>query len=535
MNKKTFHSFFEVNRPPDPLNQNDRHLADIAWDLQRIMEKTRFSFFNPHRQLASEKLACLASAATEMAEDLHADIGLWRSLEQYQQMEFGVPLPLVMRPNDPSLSLFDERRFLFLFTTLLRVFEPDRTFSPRHQDILLLSRVTRDFLEKAFQSKPGESSIRTFLSSSNTFGWDIKRKLIWLGRHSYLFRDFFTAYMMDHEAKLSDIPSTDDFLCQECTAWMGLGVIDILASVLDLPASQRMELRGWYERHASFYQILSLETTGRRIDTLSVVNIINDQPYLIRVEMENTPFCAGKIMFGSLVPWRGEWYWSGLQMDYSKIKTKPGMIDEIKKSFLEKNSCIAYRFCPVLAEKARISMNEHHAKWLVHYGQELVVFPDGLSLAASEQKRMKAAFQAMDPTKIAEAMKTHGLKNPCPQMHYPKDILEHEDGIGAFSNPSEGVEFMLHFSTLLRAFKKQGKDLLQDELETIYGFFSSKSISPAFVRRMVREYGTKSIGQTFMIEDFREMPDLEFLLRRFKGAHFRKRYPAISFIGNNNI
>src|SRR5215813_924845 len=37
------------------------------------------------------------------------------------------------------------------------------------------------------------------------------------------------AYIHDHGGK-ADIPTLDDFLCQETTQWSGLGVIDILAA-----------------------------------------------------------------------------------------------------------------------------------------------------------------------------------------------------------------------------------------------------------------------------------------------------------------
>jgi len=47
------------------------------------------------------------------------------------------------------------------------------------------------------------------------------------------------------------IATTDDFLCQECTAWSRLGAIDLLASVIDLPDDSRAVLRGWHERHAA--------------------------------------------------------------------------------------------------------------------------------------------------------------------------------------------------------------------------------------------------------------------------------------------
>jgi hypothetical protein len=68
----------------------------------------------------------------------------------------------------------------------------------------------------------------------------------------------------------------------------------------------------------------------------------------------------------------------------------------IRKEMLEHSSSIAYRYCPAEAAKALELTREIHAKFVAHYGGDLVVFPDGLALAAAEQKRMAAEWRASD-------------------------------------------------------------------------------------------------------------------------------------------
>lgn len=97
----------------------------------------------------------------------------------------------------------------------------------------------------------------------NDYGWDVKRKLVWLGSRSYMFRALFRRYMLERCDGQSDIGHTDDFICQECTRWSGLGVIDILAGVLDIDDNDRKDLRSWYERHAAPYMILSARKSYR--------------------------------------------------------------------------------------------------------------------------------------------------------------------------------------------------------------------------------------------------------------------------------
>jgi hypothetical protein len=48
----------------------------------------------------------------EFAEDIHAGIGLWQALENYQSEFFGTPLPLFLEVGEPLAGRFDPRRVL---------------------------------------------------------------------------------------------------------------------------------------------------------------------------------------------------------------------------------------------------------------------------------------------------------------------------------------------------------------------------------------------------------------------------------------
>ena len=146
---------------------------------------------------------------------------------------------------------------------------------------------------------PKDSGVKAFLQTANVYGWDVKRKLVWLGLHSFMFRANCNQYLDEKAGGKADISNIDDFVCQECTHWSGLGAIEILAKVLDISDEDRKDLRSWYERHASFYKLMSVSK-----EMLRAVNIISDQPYQIRINMKRHPFKVGQLVFGSLVPWR---------------------------------------------------------------------------------------------------------------------------------------------------------------------------------------------------------------------------------------
>jgi hypothetical protein len=131
---------------------------------------------------------------------------------------------------------------------------------------------------------------------------------------------------------------------------------------------------------------------------------------------------------------------------------------------------------------------------------------------------------------VAEVLQKHNITGLSPQMSLPPDMLEARDGIGVYFNPDEGQEMMMGFDDVLSGFQKQGRDLNADEFEGIRQFLFSDAISAQFVGKLVQDYGDESIASSFLIPQGCAQHYLEYLLRRYKGHFYRKRYPSISLI-----
>ncbi len=58
---------------------------------------------------------------------------------------------------------------------------------------------------------PRDSGVKAFLATPNDFGWDVKRKLIWLGSKSYPFRLPYGRYRAEHGKREEAVANTDDF------------------------------------------------------------------------------------------------------------------------------------------------------------------------------------------------------------------------------------------------------------------------------------------------------------------------------------
>jgi len=258
------------------------------------------------------------------------------------------------------------------------------------------------------------------------------------------------------------------------------------------------------------------------------MNLINDKPYTIRMGTDITTFNTRQLIFGSLVPWNKEWYWSGSQKAYENVDEKT--IQEVKNSFLQKNSRIAYRYCKELAKKARKSVMGYYEEFVKYQGEDLAIYPDGLSMAADLQKQYRLLYESRPKDFVSKVMKEHKLEHPWAKLSFPPEVMESENGIGIYFNPAEGQEIMLEFNDVINGLKKKGLNLNEDEMESIRGLLFADAISPKFVKKLVQKYGDESISTIFFIEKNQHKYYLDYLLRRYKGHFYRNRYPGISFV-----
>jgi len=519
--KKLLSINFRLNRPKGYTGKGDKYLPKIIQNLANLLRKTQKEFKYETLRLPGGKIAELAEVLIEFAEDVHNDIGIWRSLEEYNYKFFETKLPMTLQPdNDMRPNSMNKYRIQYLLWVQYQFIHPQLILSPKHQDLCFLAETISDFLEDRFKTIPTDSSVKTFLDQPNDYGWDIKRKLVWLGKHSYLFRKCCQDYVESNGGK-PEIAIVDDFICQETTSWSGLGVIDILALLLDITEKQKDDIRSWYERHAAFYKVLSVK--GPLVEML---NIINDKPYTIRVGEFSTQFEDQHIYFGSLVSWNREWYWSGVQQRFGNVSEKEAQ--KLKNTFLRKTQTIAYRYCDDLLDKAKKSVREQYKHFVEYHGKDYVIYPDGHSMAAYFRK--KNSLYNESKLKGAGSRKNQDDELSDLTKSFPPELLESDNGVGVYFNPDEGQEIMREFYDIINGLKKNGTNLDEDELYCIRSFITSTVISPLFVKKLVEEYGDDSVSVAFLIPYSFSKYYLDYLLRKYKGDFYRNRYPSISFV-----
>jgi hypothetical protein len=510
-------------RPEGYKGAVEPHLTKVGNALDKALAQAQKDLTYDTLKLARPYRKALSAMLVEFAEDLHCGIGIWRSLEQYNQRFFGTPLPFILEAGaaPPPVEISPARLQNFLWVVYSQ-FLTDLLPRPDHTDLIRLAGVAAEVLQDRFAVLPQDSGIKQFLGTPDHYGWEVKRKLIWLGTKSYLFRVFFQRYVDEQDEKFSDISITDDFLCQECTEWSGLGALDILAGVLDLTPERRADLLSWSERHNAIFKVLS--GNNERIE---VLNLINDEEYRVRMNLERNPFTRGSIVYGSLVPWDGEWYWSGEQQRFDPMDA--ATINQLKQNF-RMQPTIFYRYSPEDLKKARKLVRQQYEEFVARHGKDWVAFPDGLAMAADWQKSAEEKIASLPARERKQFLKKHGSKRPSPPMNLPRDLLESNNGIGVYFNSGEGMEIIEDFHDIISGLRKKGEGLTSEEEAAIRGWIWSRSVSPGFVRRLAEEYGSESIEVAFLLRRHDEPYTLEYLLRRYKGWFFRPRYPTLTIV-----
>jgi hypothetical protein len=511
---------FEQFRPENFKGNGDKHLYPLITELRKVISQLEKLFSFDTLKLEKNQNFVMANLLIEFAEDLHNDIGLWKSIEYYNNLMFNTPLPLFVDENYKIEDCFDINRIKFFIHTIFHEFDDELILSTEHKDFNILAEGISSFLSSNFKTVPKGSGIKQFLNQPNDFGWDFKRKLVWIGLNSYLFRFNCYRYAEEKNNGNMEIAIIDDFISQENTYWSGLGVIDILAKALEFPDNIQNDIRSWYERLISFYRVISLKG-----NILELENIINEQIYKVQLDNNQNVFKKEEIVFGGIVPYSEFYYWSGIQHRLGKVNKNE--LNKIKNDFVKKSTQIVYRYDKNLLNKALDDVKVHYSDFKIFFDNDLIIFKDGLTMAAALQKKDRQKYEKMPKDDLSKFMKKNNLKNSFPNMNLPDYLLNSDDGIAVYFNPGEGTEIMTGFDDVKSGFEKKGINLTGDEKEAIRQFIVSDAISPNFVMKLVNKYGDKSIASSFLINN--DLSFTSFLLHKYKGHFFRNRYPEISY------
>jgi hypothetical protein len=306
--KKLLSVNFRLARPKVQPGKGDKYLPKILQDLSNLLRKTQKDFHYDTLRLSADKIRDLSQTLVEFAEDVHNEIDIWNSLEQYNLEFFDTKLPLVPGSAEESAghAPISKRRIQYLLWNQYQLFNPNLILSPSHQDLIRLSGMVSDFLSDRFKNLPLGSGIKTFF----------------------------------------------------------------------------------------------------------------DQPH---------EFDKNHLYYGGLIPWNGEWYWSGEQKRYDNVSDED--LPKLKNTFFSTPQTIVYRYCKDLADKARESVKEHYRIFVDYHGKDMAVYPDGRSMAVD--MRNQYCFHNEYKLKAAGKNPTEHHQSEIPDLtkSFPPDLIECNSGV----------------------------------------------------------------------------------------------------------
>ena len=147
---------FRLARPKAYWGKGDKYLPKIIQDLSNLLRKTQKDFLYDTLRLSADKIRDLSQTLVEFAEDVHNEIGIWDSLEQYNLEFFGTKLPLIPGSAEEAAgqASINKYRIQYLLWNQYQLFDPELILSPGHQDLIRLSEMVSDFLWDRFENLP---------------------------------------------------------------------------------------------------------------------------------------------------------------------------------------------------------------------------------------------------------------------------------------------------------------------------------------------------------------------------------------------
>ena len=462
-----------------------------------------------------------AAATMDFILDVAGAPSLWSGYEAWNLRHFGVALPIT--GGDPGTGLTATRLHHFLWK-MVNISARDFSLPPDHPDVATVVDTVGAFWEKRKHAFSPLSDSPAFLAGPIRHGYEVKDRLVVLGQTSYFFRAGFADYItLDTDYEMF-IKECDDFLCQSCSQWSGMGSIDLLAETLSVSDARREDIRSWSERHAAPFRVESLEA-----EHMVVTNLAIDKQYRVERDEGAGAFSVGMVVFGFLARWNDGWRWSGVQDVWGEDASEHGLVEECVQQMRLSASRILCRYWPEYKQQAmNILAVMQKSEREFHGGRDLVYFENGRMLAAAtacflnEYRDKRIQDMENPPEEIPEDFE--------PETILSDAIRECDDGVGLFLNPEEGDEMMLSFDHLTSGLRKNGDKLTPSEHDALRGFIESDSISPAFVRRVLLDEPERSLRVAFGVSDDAPAYWLDWLLRCWKGEFYRPRYPSVSVI-----
>ena len=368
-------------------------------------------------------------------------------------------------------------------------------------------------------------------------GGDFKQKLVSFVRHDpWLFTELVNfiqrdKYADDRRQSLEDSArtldqATDDFIFH-ATRLDGKTPIQLLLERQnEIDDRQRQRLERWdKESFASTFliqKVLPPFVEAVDLATNITLRITGTLPEAIR------SFQADDLVISRITPWDDYWLFSGIQQRYDRLGKDADAMDKLRQN--RSRDPVSRRLGPedpTVREGFKIQQQYYEA-WLALYGQEELMFEDGLQLGAAMNRFYRYWGEEMilpdtGLTRKQSYQQQYGQPPPEVKFPLPESLLEAKD-VAAVFNPRHGLLFFVGYKRFRSAFEFE-EPLTDEQIQCVWDYLLGESVDYWLFQRMRERYPqrTEQVLQEVLNDQYFQLErDFNRLLRKFKGEAMRK-------------
>jgi len=368
-------------------------------------------------------------------------------------------------------------------------------------------------------------------------GGDIKWKLIHFVRNDpWLFaecKSFVQQRLDEIENKerpndmASDVDQTTDEFIFRATHLAGKTPIHLfIERQKDMSERQRERLLRWDTE--TFYGTFIVNDT--EFPFINAIDIPTDKSYRLTATLPEAlrSLKKGDLFFSRVTPWDDHWLLSGIQQKYEGAGKDQKLVSDLKhEAQLKPMHRPGDGQDPRIQEGFKVQEAQHQA-WIDLYGQEELLFEDGLALGAAMNRFHRYWMDEIlfGDTGMSRAQlyrQRHGQPPPNVKFPHPDYLLEAKDTAAVFDR-RHGLAFYIGYGLFQSAFEQQGP-LSDKQIQRVWDYLIDESTDYWLFQRMRNRFPeqTEYVFREVLKDKYFQLDrDFEAALRKFKGQAMRR-------------
>ena len=338
----------------------DQYYAQLA---SRVAEILNGSFLKDAFE-TTEDMKDTAIRITAWFEDIIANLGIWRTVNEECSKRHGKPLPFYDTdsyfPNEPNIEDIN-----LLLWDAMETLHPDRFMNPENPAIIEAAVALCKLFDEEFQTAPETEELYDFLHDEQQLQdyWHIRKVCDWLSMRSYISQRQSDKWreLLEESTEDNDSPMDEEMISYSILTDLTFrgkhNLLSLTAPQWLARITKNQEFNDLQFSNPTYYLLI-----GENATQFLMRNMATDEELAIEKDsfsddefVSRYPKVGDTVFFCSLVRFNGCYYQCGLMAHNQKSNIKLDLIDEEKR-------------------KIRLSEKGSHALFLKASGGKPVVF-----------------------------------------------------------------------------------------------------------------------------------------------------------------